>query len=103
MHPYTSAGTAGFNLIVSVVALRSTFPTRVEPVVAFGGSQGGRGRGRRRAGRYYAPDLEICWGRWRWPRPRTSPGRGDKGRRHLTTDQGPAYILIIESLARLHP
>lgn len=104
IHPYTDALTAGYNLIDSVTALRSTFPDVSDRWVAFGGSQGGGASwsAAERAEKY-APELDLLGAVAVAPAADIS-GLVDKAvGGSLTTDQGPAYILIVESLARLHP
>lgn len=104
VHPYTDALTAGYNLIDSVRALRSTFPDISDRWVAFGGSQGG-GASWSAAERAatYAPELKLLGAVAVAPAADVA-GLVDKAvAGTLTTDQGPAYILIVESLARLHP
>lgn len=104
VHPYTDALTAGYNLIDAVTALRSTFPDVSTRWVAFGGSQGGGASwaADERAGGY-APELDLLGAVAVAPAADVT-GLVDKAAAGtLTTDQGPAYILIIESLARLHP
>jgi len=104
VHPYTDARTAGRNLIDAVSALRSTFSDVSARWVAFGGSQGGGASwAADEEARNYRPDLDLLGAVAVAPAADVT-GLVDKAAAGtLTVDQGPAYLLIVESLARLHP
>ncbi|MDF2584343.1 MAG: hypothetical protein K0R33_2986 [Mycobacterium sp.] len=104
IHPYLDARTAGLNMIDSVRALRHTFPDVSDRWAALGGSQGGGAAWAvgEQAGTYspemlprgvlaLAPVADIA-------------GLVDKSLDGtLTKEQAAALVLIVESLARLHP
>lgn len=104
VHPYLDGRTAGLNIIDSVRALRHTFPDISDRWAALGGSQGGGAvwAAGEQAGSYapellpravlaMAPAADIV-------------GLVDKAvDGTLTQEQVAALVLVIESLARLHP
>ena len=104
VHPYLDNDTAGLNVIDSVRALRATFKGVSNRWAAFGGSQGGGAvwAADEQAGTY-APELNLVGALAITPSADVV-GLVDKAQAGtLTKDQGPALLLVIESLARLHP
>ena len=104
VHPYLDAKTAGLNVIDSVRALRHTFPDTSNRWFAFGGSQGGGAAwAADEQARTYAPDLELVGAVANSPAADVT-GIVAKAQQHtLTTDQMPAFLNIVEAVARLHP
>lgn len=104
IHPYLDSRTAGLNMIDSVRALQRTFPDVSDRWAALGGSQGGGAAWAvgEQAGTYspemlprgvlaLAPVADIA-------------GLVDKSvDGTLTKEQVAALVLVVESLARLHP
>ncbi|MGN7779704.1 lipase family protein [Mycolicibacterium sp. 22603] len=104
VHPYLDSRTAGLNMIDSVRALRHTFAEVSDRWAALGGSQGGGAVWAvgEQAGTY-APDM-LPAGVLALAPVADVAGLVDKAvDATLTKEQGAALILIIESLARLHP
>jgi hypothetical protein len=104
IHPYLDNKTAGYNIIDAVRALRSTFADVSTRWVAFGGSQGGGAAwSADEQAAAYAPELQLL-GALAISPAADVVGLVDKAQAGtLTKDQGPAFQLIVESLARLHP
>ena len=104
IHPYTDAKTAGLNIIDAVRALRHTFGSTSTRWLAFGGSQGGGAAwAADEQAAPYAPDLELV-GAVAYSPAADVVRIVDKAQAHtLTDDQLPAFLAIVESLARLHP
>jgi alpha-beta hydrolase superfamily lysophospholipase len=104
VHPYTDARTAGRNMIDAVRAMRATFKSVSSRWAAVGESQGGGAAwAADEQARTYAPELELVGAVAVSPAADVT-GMVDKAQAGtLTSDQGPAVQLIIESLARLHP
>lgn len=104
VHPYLDARTAGLNMIDSVRALRHTFPDISEKWAALGGSQGGGAVWAvgEQVGSY-APEL-LPSGVLALAPVADVAGLVDKAvDGTLTKEQVAALVLIVESLARLHP
>lgn len=104
IHPYLDSKTAGLNMIDSVRALRHTFPDISNTWAALGGSQGGGAAWAvgEQAGTY-APEL-LPSGVLALAPVADVAGLVDKSiDGTLTKEQVAALVLIIESLARLHP
>ena len=104
VHPYLDSRTAGRNMIDSVRALRKTFPDVSERWAALGGSQGGGAVWAvgEQAGTY-APEL-LPSGVLALAPVADVAGLVDKAvNATLTNEQAAALILVIESLARMHP
>jgi hypothetical protein len=104
LHPYTDARTAGLNMIDAVRALRATFKNVSNRWGAFGDSQGaGAAWAADEQAGTYAPELNFV-GAFAISPAADLTGFVDKAQQGtLTRDQGPAFQLIVESLARLHP
>lgn len=104
VHPYLDARTAGFNVIDSVRALRRTFDGISEHWAALGGSQGGGAVWA--AGEQsttYAPEM-LPVGVVALAPAADVAGLVDLAVQHkLTREQMPTLVVIVESLARLHP
>lgn len=104
IHPYLDARTAGLNMIDSVRALRHTFTDISERWAAIGGSQGGGAVWAvgEQAGSY-SPEL-LPRGVLALAPVADVAGLVDKALDgSLTKEQVAALVLIVESLARLHP
>jgi hypothetical protein len=104
VHPYPDSRTAGLNMIDAVRALRSTFENVGTKWAAFGGSQGGGAAwAADEQADTYAPELDHVGSVAISPAADIS-GMVDKAEAGtLTSDQGPAFQIILESLSRLHP
>jgi len=104
IHPYTDAKTAGLNMIDAVRALRHTFGGTSTRWLAFGGSQGGGASwAADEQAASYAPELDLV-GAVAYSPAADVTRIVDKAQAHtLTDDQRPAFLAIVESLARLHP
>lgn len=104
VHPYLDSRTAGLNMIDSVRALQRTFGDVSDRWAALGGSQGGGAVWAvgEQAGSY-APEL-LPSGVLALAPVADVAGLVDKAvDATLTNEQAAALVLIIESLARLHP
>lgn len=104
IHPYLDSKTAGLNMIDSVRALRHTFPDISDKWAALGGSQGGGAVWAvgEQAGTY-SPEL-LPRGVLALAPVADIAGLVDKSvDGSLTKEQVAALVLIVESLARLHP
>lgn len=104
IHPYLDSKTAGLNMIDSVRALRHTFPDISDNWAALGGSQGGGAvwAAGEQAGTY-SPEL-LPRGVLALAPVADVAGLVDKSvDGTLTKEQVAALVLIVESLARLHP
>jgi hypothetical protein len=104
IHPYLDARTAGRNMIDSVRALRHTFPDVSDRWAALGGSQGGGAAWAvgEQAGTY-SPEM-LPRGVLALAPVADVAGLVDKSLDGtLTKEQAAALVLIVESLARLHP
>ncbi|MGU3500201.1 alpha/beta hydrolase [Mycobacterium sp. C31M] len=104
VHPYLDSRTAAVNMIDSVRALQHTYPDVSDRWAALGGSQGGGAVWAvgEQAGTY-APEL-LPRGVLALAPVADVAGLVDKAvNATLTNEQGAALVLIIESLARLHP
>ncbi|MGW0161758.1 lipase family protein [Mycobacterium sp. NPDC003323] len=104
VHPYLDSRTAGLNMIDSVRALRHTFADVSDRWAALGGSQGGGAVWAvgEQAGTY-APEL-LPRGVLALAPVADVAGLVDKAEAAtLTNEQAAALILVIESLARMHP
>lgn len=103
-HPYLDARTAGLNVIDSVRALRATFPDISTRWGALGHSQGGAAvwSADEQAGTY-APELAFVGAVALAPAASVTGIVDKSDRRTLSTDQIPAFALIVTSLQRLHP
>lgn len=104
VHPYLDARTAGRNVIDIVRALRHTFPNVSERWGAWGGSQGGGAAwGAGEQATTYAPEMPPLGV------VALSPAADVAGlvdlavQQKLNHDQMAAVVVIVESLARLHP
>lgn len=104
VHPYTDGKTAGLNVIDAVRALRHTFGTTSTRWLALGGSQGGGASwAADEQASTYGAGLNLVGAVADSPAADVS-GIVDKAQAHeLTDDQRPAFLTIVESLARLHP
>lgn len=104
VHPYLDARTAGRNVIDAVRALRHTFRDVSARWSAWGGSQGGGaawGAGEQAA--TYAPEMPPLGVVALAPAADVA-GLVDLAVQHqLDRDQMAALVVIVESLARLHP
>lgn len=104
VHPYLDARTAGLNLIDSVRALTRTFDGVSSRWAALGGSQGGGAAwaaGEQAA--TYSPEM-LPVGVVALAPAADVAGLVDLAQRHeLTREQMPTLVIIVESLARLHP
>lgn len=104
VHPYLDARTAGLNMIDSVRALRRTFDGVSERWAALGGSQGGGaawGAGEQAA--TYAPEMRPVGVVALAPAADVA-GLVDLAlQEKLTREQMPTLVVIVESMARLHP
>ena len=104
VHPYTDAKTAGRNMIDAVRALRHTFGDTSTRWLALGGSQGGGASwAADEQAATYAPELELVGAVADSPAADVTPIVDKALARTLTEDQRPAFLAIVESLARLHP
>ncbi len=104
IHPYLDARTAGLNMIDSVRALRHTFPDVSDRWAALGGSQGGGAAWAvgEQAGTY-SPEM-LPRGVLALAPVADVAGLVDESLDGtLTKEQAAALVLIVESLARLHP
>lgn len=104
IHPYTDAKTAGLNMIDAVRALRHTFANTSTRWLALGGSQGGGASwAADEQASTYAGELDLVGAVADSPAADVSRivDKAQGGR--LTEDQRPAFLAIVESLARLHP
>ena len=104
IHPYLDSKTAGLNMIDSVRALRHTFPGISDSWAALGGSQGGGAvwAAGEQAGTY-SPEL-LPRGVLALAPVADVAGLVDKSvEGTLTKEQVAALVLVVESLARLHP
>jgi Secretory lipase len=103
-HPYLDARTAAYNLIDSVRALRATFPHVSTTWGAYGGSQGGGAAwSADEQARTYAPDLHLVGAAAISPAADVTPLIDAAVAGTLTKDQAPAYVYVVESLARVFP
>jgi hypothetical protein len=104
IHPYTDAKTAGLNMIDAVRALRHTFGGTSTRWLAFGGSQGGGAAwAADEQATPYAPELDLV-GAVAYAPAADVTRIVDKAQADtLTDDQRPAFMAIVETLARLHP
>jgi hypothetical protein len=104
VHPYTDAKTAGLNMIDAVRALRHTFANTSTRWLALGGSQGGGAAwAADEQASTYAPELNIVGAVADSPAADVTGVLDGAEARTLTADQRPAFLAIVESLARLHP
>ena len=104
VHPYLDSRTAGFNVIDSVRALRSTFKDVSNRWAAYGGSQGGGASwAADEQAATYAPELDLVGAVSVSPAADVAGIVGKAQAATLTSDQRPIFQIIVESLARLHP
>jgi hypothetical protein len=104
VHPYTDAKTAGLNMIDAVRALRHTFANTSTRWLALGGSQGGGASwAADEQAASYAPELNLVGAVADSPAADVSRIVDKAQARTMTEDQRPAFLAIVESLARLHP
>jgi len=104
VHPYTDAKTAGLNMIDAVRALRHTFANTSTRWLALGGSQGGGAAwAADEQASTYAPELDLVGAVADSPAADVTGVVDGAEARTLTADQRPAFLAIVESLARLHP
>jgi secretory lipase len=104
VHPYTDANTAGLNMIDAVRALRHTFADTSTRWLALGGSQGGGAAwAADEQASTYAPELDLVGAVADSPAADVTGVVDGAEARTLTADQRPAFLAIVESLARLHP
>ncbi|BDX33874.1 putative lipase [Mycobacterium antarcticum] len=104
VHPYTDAKTAGLNMIDAVRALRHTFGNTSTRWLALGGSQGGGASwAADEQAATYSPELELVGAVADSPAADVTRIVDKAQARTLTDDQRPAFLAIVESLARLHP
>jgi hypothetical protein len=104
VHPYTDAKTAGLNMIDAVRALRHTFGNTSTRWLAVGGSQGGGAAwAADEQAATYAAELELVGAVADSPAADVTRVVDGAEARTLTSDQRPAFLAIVESLARLHP
>lgn len=104
VHPYTDAKTAGLNMIDAVRALRHTFANTSTRWLALGGSQGGGAAwAADEQASTYAPELDLVGAVADSPAADVTRVVDGAAARTLTADQRPAFLAIVESLARLHP
>ena len=104
IHPYLDARTAGLNLIDSVRALRRTFDGVSERWAALGGSQGGGAAwaaGEQAA--TYAPEMRPVGVVALAPAADVAGLVDLAVQEKLTREQMPTLVVIVESMARLHP
>jgi alpha-beta hydrolase superfamily lysophospholipase len=104
VHPYTDAKTAGLNMIDAVRALRHTFGNTSTRWLALGGSQGGGASwAADEQASTYGPELDLVGAVADSPAADVTRVVDKAQARTLTEDQRPAFLAIVESLARLHP
>jgi hypothetical protein len=103
VHPYMDAKTAGLNVIDSVRALRHTFPGTSHRWLAFGGSQGGGASwAADELADTYAPELELVGAVANGPSADLVGIVAKAQQGTLTDDQMPLFLILVESVARLH-
>lgn len=104
IHPYTDAKTAGLNMIDAVRALRHTFANTSTRWLALGGSQGGGASwAADEQASTYAPELDLVGAVADSPAAEVTRVVDKAQAGTLTDDQRPAFLAIVESLARRHP
>lgn len=104
VHPYTDAKTAGLNMIDAVRALRHTFGNTSTRWLALGGSQGGGASwAADEQASTYGTELDLVGAVADSPAADVTRIVDKAQARTLTEDQRPAFLAIVESLARLHP
>jgi alpha-beta hydrolase superfamily lysophospholipase len=104
VHPYTDGKTAGLNMIDSVRALRHAFGDVSDRWAAIGGSQGGGASwAADEQAATYAPELTLVGAVAMSPAADVSGIVKKATEGTLTPEQQPAFVFIVESLARLHP